>query len=223
MRLQTGGTTRWHDRWHDRGGTPAPRQNADRLVVNDGDHAYNRSVSDEEGTSSQLPHDAVVRDPKVRTRTALPAGVLALAVVVIVAGVAILPRFGGQSGPAPSTTPVQSPSALLTPSVAPSPLPSGGISKERAIELAGPHGSLTTFASAEAGRFSELNRDANIGPGAPVKPEQWVWAVTYEGDMTICAPIPAGSCLSPRPGSLAIFLDYFTGDFLMSEGLSPGP
>jgi hypothetical protein len=202
------------------------------LAVNDGDHAYNRSVSDEEGTSSQLPHDVVVRDPKVRTRTALPAGVLALAVVVIVAGVAILPRLGGPSGPAAPTTPVQSPSALLTPtttplaatpSLVPSPLPSGGISKERAIELAGPHSSLTTFVSAEAGRFSELNRDANIGPGAPVKPEQWVWAVTYEGDMTICAPIPAGSCLSPRPGSLTIFLDYFTGDFLMSEGLSPSP
>jgi hypothetical protein len=188
------------------------------------------ALADAATQGETLPRGVGVADPKVRTRTALPAGLLALAVLVIVAGVAILPRLGGQFGPAAPATPSQSPSALLmptstplpaTPSVAPSPLPSGGISKERAIELAGPHSSLATFVSAEAGRFSELSRNSNIGPGAPVKPEQWVWAVTYEGNMTICNPL--GSCLSPRPGTLTIFLDYFTGDFLMSEGLSSAP
>jgi hypothetical protein len=32
---------------------------------------------------------------------------------------------------------------------------------------------------------------------------------------------PLGSCLSPRPGTITVFLGYFTGDFLMSEGYPP--
>jgi hypothetical protein len=149
---------------------------------------------------------------------AVLVGLAALA-VFIVAAVAILPRLAAQSGPAqvPTLSPTGAPSTAPTMT----PLPSGGISKERAIALAEPHKSLTTtFKSAEAGRFRDLNKNPNIGPGFGIEPDKWVWAVTYEGDMTICSPSP-GACESPRPGTLTVFLDYFTGDFLGSIGYSP--
>ena len=93
--------------------------------------------------------------------------------------------------------------------------------RDRAIALAEPHKSLTTtFKSAVAGRFHDINTNPNIGPGFGIKPDQWLWAVTYKGDMTICSPSP-GACQSPRPGTLTVFLDYFTGDFLGSAGYSP--
>jgi hypothetical protein len=156
--------------------------------------------------------------PRARTRTAVLGGVAAV-VVVIVAAVAILPRLAAQPRPglSPSASSLGAPSA--TPIV--TPLPSGGISKERAIALAEPHKSLTTtFKSAEAGRFRELNPDPNIGPGFGVTPDRLVWAVTYEGDMTICYPSP-GACESPRPGTLTVFIDYFTGEALANIGYSP--
>ncbi len=112
--------------------------------------------------------------------------------------------------------------APAEPSISVAPLPTGGISKTQAIEVAAKHSALgVTFVSAEAGHFSTLSKNPNIGPGNPIKADQWVWAVTYRGDMTICNPL--GSCLSPRPGTTTVFLDYFTGDFLESEGLSPAP
>jgi hypothetical protein len=53
------------------------------------------------------------------------------------------------------------------------------------------------------------------------KPDQLVWDVRFAGDMTICTPI--GVCYSPRPGTLDVFLDYVTGDFLLSSGYAAGP
>ena len=159
---------------------------------------------------------------RTRTRTTLPVGVLTLA-VVLVAAMAILPHLGAQPGPAAATLSLPgTPSSLvtatpmMTAAPIPSPLPSGGISKERAIELAGSHTPFTTLTSAVAGRFRDLNTDPNIGPGYPIKPERLVWAVSYQGDMTICNPL--GTCYSPSPGTVTVFLDYTTGDFLASEG-----
>jgi hypothetical protein len=98
------------------------------------------------------------------------------------------------------------------------PLPSSAISEDRAIRLAREHSSLTTFVSAAAGRFADLNADPNIGPGFPVKADDLVWAVTFTGDMTICNPL--GACPSPRPGTVTVFLDYQSGAFRTSESYS---
>jgi hypothetical protein len=103
----------------------------------------------------------------------------------------------------------------------PPPAPSGGISQARAIELARGHSSLTTFVSVSAGPFRDLNIESGIGPGFVVKPDQLVWAVTFQGDVTICNPL--GVCESPRPGRSVVYLDYQTGAFLTSEGTSPAP
>jgi hypothetical protein len=98
-------------------------------------------------------------------------------------------------------------------------LSSSGISEADAIELARGHSSLMTLVSASAGSFRDLNVESGIpgiGPGFGIKPDQFVWAVTFAGEETICNPL--GACFSPRPGTTAVYLDYFTGVFLSSEG-----
>ena len=99
--------------------------------------------------------------------------------------------------------------------------PSGGIPQARALELARDHTTFTTFVSAAAGLFRDLNITPGVGPGYPIKPDQIVWAVTFSGDVTICSPV--GNCFSPRPGIIAVYLDYLTGDFLSSATNAPAP
>ncbi len=98
---------------------------------------------------------------------------------------------------------------------------SGGITSAQAVERARSHTSMDEFVSAFAGTFRDLNVDPYVGAGAPVKPDDLVWAVTFAGAMTICSP--AGTCQSPRPGIQVVFLDYRTGAYLMVEGVSPAP
>jgi hypothetical protein len=106
-----------------------------------------------------------------------------------------------------------------SPSPSQASMPPSFISQQRAIELARGHSSLTTFVSVRAGRFGDLNTDANIGPGFTIRPDDLVWAVQFLGDMTICSPL--GACLSPRPGTTTVYLDYATGDFRAADGESP--
>jgi hypothetical protein len=72
-----------------------------------------------------------------------------------------------------------------------------------------------------AGPFRDLNIQAGVGPGYPVKPDRSVWAVTFSGEVTICGP--TANCFSPRPGINAVYLDYLTGDFLSSATNAPAP
>ena len=112
-----------------------------------------------------------------------------------------------------STDPSPAPSAFEVPS-----LPPGGISRDTAIAIASEHITLDTLVSAEAGTFAELNDDANIGQ--IVKPDRLVWAVTFQGDMTVCPPAPGAACATGVPGVATAFLDYYTGDFILSSGRS---
>jgi hypothetical protein len=99
--------------------------------------------------------------------------------------------------------------------------------------------SLPTFVSAEAGLFGDLATGTTLGPGYPIKPDQWVWAVTFKGDWTICPPppaatvrasasstdaspsaAPAATCFPPSPGVMTYFIDYFTGEYLGGYGHS---
>jgi hypothetical protein len=167
-----------------------------------------------------------------RFRSGLSGGALGVAVVVGCLALIVRVAMEGSLPPAaspalantPATAPASASSGLGT--VSPSAigsaasLPPGGIAMVDAIQLAARHTSLT-YVSAQAGLFKDLNRDLNIGPGFVVKPDQWVWAVTYQGDMTICNPL--GVCYSPRPGVVTVFLDYFTGRFLATEASSASP
>ncbi len=101
----------------------------------------------------------------------------------------------------------------------PSALPSSSISQDRAVQLAQEHTSSTTLVSVTAGRFADLNTDANIGPGYPIKADDMVWAVKFSGDITICNPL--GVCYSPRPSTTTVYLDYATGEFRTTDSFSP--
>jgi hypothetical protein len=103
--------------------------------------------------------------------------------------------------------------------VTPSPLPSGGISEERAIELARQQG-FHTFVSAVAGTFEQLN--IGIGPGAGIAQDRMVWAVTLSGTAAPCPPNGA-TCEPPRAGTVTYYFDYYTGAFLASSGSFPAP
>jgi len=72
------------------------------------------------------------------------------------------------------------------------------------------------FVSAEAGRFGDVNSNPNIR--LMIKADRIVWAVTFEGDITVCAPPPVASCGSSIPGISTAFLDYYTGEFLIGGG-----
>jgi hypothetical protein len=96
---------------------------------------------------------------------------------------------------------------------------SGGVSQDAAVEAARPHVPPdATFVSATAGKFLDVNELPGIGPGAPVTPDQLVWAVKFESIATICGP--SGYCFSPRPGFSIVILDFKTGEWLATEGIS---
>jgi hypothetical protein len=104
-----------------------------------------------------------------------------------------------------------------------SPSASAGISQTTAIALAREHTSSTTLISATVGRIGDLNLQAGY---IPANADQIVWAVTFTGEATICGP-PGPSavpvCVSPRPSTTAVYLDYVTGAFVSAETNAPAP
>lgn len=156
---------------------------------------------------------------------------LAMLMVLLLAGCSGAASTMAES-PAPSATTLHSPAPATTASPSASPLPSGGISEERAIALAGQHvGPNVTFAAATAGTYGALTLDPNAHPANPL-PSHVVWAVRYTGEFVICPPLAAPSagapfspqpCWSPRPGTTVVFLDYLTGQWLTTESYSPEP
>jgi hypothetical protein len=99
-----------------------------------------------------------------------------------------------------------------------------GIGRDQAISLARPHVAPdVSFVEAEAGPFAALDaQPSGTGPGSDIKPDDLVWAITYSGQFTICPP-GGGPCESPRLGYVVVYLDYRSGAFLMSEGVSYAP
>jgi hypothetical protein len=99
-----------------------------------------------------------------------------------------------------------------------------GISRDQAVNLARSHvGPDVSFVEADAGPFAALDaHPSGTGPGSDPKPSDLVWAITYSAEFTICPP-GGTACESPRPGYVVVYLDYRSGAFLMSEGVSPAP
>lgn len=165
---------------------------------------------------------------RVRTRSGLPIGALLVAALAV--GVAQLT--------APSRTGV--PGATLGPTIgsvdsSPWPLasdnptgslPPGGISAAEAREIAKDHVPAdAVVTTTKAGRFMDVASGTtldNLAPGNPVKPSDFVWAVTYQEKITICPP-DGSSCFPPRVGTLSVYLDYLTGEFLTSITEAPAP
>jgi hypothetical protein len=156
-----------------------------------------------------------------RVRSAMPTGLLAAGVLVTL-GLLLSSRLtwwsnsSGAGGPPPSET------ASIMPSTVPlSPLPSGGISRDKAIAVAKANSRLTTLASVEAGRFGDLSSNPNPPDQLPISPDSMVWAVTLKGDVGACDP--QGHCYSPSPEIDTLYVDYFSGALLWTEAVSSAP
>lgn len=176
--------------------------------------------------------------PRVRIRSSLPGGALAVGAVAIgllaVIGLSGRPTSSGGS-PSVTATPAASvtSAAVVGPSAA-ALLPAGGISAASAETAARDHVLPdAVLVGATAGQFADVYSPAgngHLGPGYPVKPSDLVWAVTFDEQIVICPPprVSAGHalpqpCLAPRPATVTVILDYVTGTFRSSATYAPGP
>lgn len=107
------------------------------------------------------------------------------------------------------------PGATAMPSSASgSPLPTGGISRDKAIEIAKTFSVLPAVVSTEVGSIGDLYPDfLPTGIGAPTR---LVWMVTLASTVRICSgALSNQSCSVPNT---RFFLDYRTGDWLLATG-----
>lgn len=95
--------------------------------------------------------------------------------------------------------------------------PTGGIDRDQAVTFARDHVAMTTMTGAFVERHVAPTGETAGGPGAL----RWVWAVSFSGDVTICNPL--GACLSPRPATSTVYLDYMTGSFIETSTDSSAP
>ena len=98
-------------------------------------------------------------------------------------------------------------------------IPSRGISRERAIELALQGGTPIERPVVTGTREGTL-RDLRIGalgqPGPGQDMGQLVWEVSLQGNQTVCPPAPGGAC-QVVPATTRVYLDHATGAFIFSE------
>ena len=151
-----------------------------------------------------------------------PSGVrptLLLAITILAGGCA------SQAG-TPSTEQTQ---AASTSAVTPGPtaatptrpLPSGGISEDAAVAIAtkaAPTGAV--FESVQAEPFASV--DPLDTEGLLIPPDHEVWVVKFAATAAPCAP-GGSTCMSPRPGTVTVVLDYLTGERYVTAGDYPNP
>ena len=123
------------------------------------------------------------------------------------------------SGPSPAGM------ASATEEAAPSmlPMPSGGLSEEQARAVAQKAAPLSAvFVSAEAGPLGSVSGGAQAAAGLSIDASHEIWAVRFAA---IAAPCPPGgsTCESPRPGTVTVVLDYFSGQVFVTSGDYPNP
>ena len=167
--------------------------------------------------SSAVPDDGTVPVAGAKRRSSLPIGLLALLAVVafglpIAANVARTPQIGASATPSGVTAAPTAPVGSLPP---------GGITEEKAIDLA--RAAVTKDAvprGAKAGLFDSVRPpQQRRGPDDSVKPDQPVWAVEFDEQFQICPP-DGSECGSPRPGTTTVILDYVSGEVLSTFGYS---
>jgi hypothetical protein len=154
-------------------------------------------------------------------RSRLPIGSLLVAAAVLGA-LLVLARPGAAPGGA-STVGSSSPSSAPIETQTASPLPSGGLSQEQALSIAQKVAPLSAvFESAQAGSFASVVNDPEVSQGLTITPDHEIWAVRFAA---IAAPCPPGgsTCESPRPGTVTVLMDYFSGQLFETVGVYPGP
>jgi hypothetical protein len=103
------------------------------------------------------------------------------------------------------------------------PLPSGGLTADEAVHIAAADVPFTDVVAARPGPFWSVMGASSRPPGPSIE-DQWVWAVTFAGDVTLRDPT-TGVLLSQQPGTSTIYLDYFTGAFIeaSNDTATPSP
>lgn len=93
-----------------------------------------------------------------------------------------------------------------------------GLSEDEAIAIAREYVPAdATHVSSRHGRHQEVYVDPDEVLDE-VTANQQVWALGFESEFEICPP--DGSDCIHRPGTTTVILDYFTGNFISSYGLS---
>ena len=108
-------------------------------------------------------------------------------------------------------------------SPSPAPTSPAGISESQAITLAQAYAPLGGVqASVQSGSFAELNPNPSDLSDLTT-PQHPVWAIVFKATFNICPPTfaPDGSSCERRPGTTTVILDFATGDFIESYGISP--
>lgn len=99
-------------------------------------------------------------------------------------------------------------------------LPSTGISRDRAIQLALEGGTPLEppidVVAVREGRLRDLRVNALGEPGPGQDMNQLVWQVELHGIRAVCPPIPGGQCQRLEATTL-VYLDHATGEFVFSE------
>jgi hypothetical protein len=154
-------------------------------------------------------------------RSRWPIGSLLVASVALGAFL-VLARPGAAPGGA-STVGSSSPSPAPIETQTPSPLPSGGLSQEQALSIAQKVAPLSAvFESAEAGPLGSVVKDPQVSEGLTITPDHEIWAVMFAAIAAPCPP-PGPTCESPRPGTVTVVMDYFSGQVFVTVGVYPKP
>jgi hypothetical protein len=151
-------------------------------------------------------------------------------VVILVAGAGfalarLVPASGSASRLLPATgSALPTPSAWVSASDTPSALPSGGLSSDAAealVRAAGTVGTVGKLRGATAGQAVNV-MTAQAIEAAGLQPTRWVWGLEFDAMSGPICPPDGSSCFPSKPGSLHVFVDYFTGETLSSSFSSSG-
>jgi hypothetical protein len=155
-----------------------------------------------------------------------------LSILVAVTAVAVVLGCTNATGQPSTSASGASPAGMAsaTAAAAPStvPMPSGGLSEEQARAVAQKAAPLSAvFVSAEAGPLGSVSADPQVAPGLPIDASHEVWVVRFTATAAPCAIVGVSgtstSCESPRPGTVTVVLDYFSGQVFVTSGDYPKP
>ncbi len=141
--------------------------------------------------------------------------IVVLAMFIVVAWIV----FGNQLAGGRQGLVAAAASATSAPSAEPAVSFPPGITRAAAEEIAASAAPLDArLSTTTAGRYGDFSIERQY---ANFDPTRLVWGVKYDSIATPC--YPGGHCESPRPGTVTVFLDYSTGEFLLSVGYFPKP
>jgi hypothetical protein len=153
-----------------------------------------------------------------------PRTLVLIGAVALVIGCTNATGQPSTSASGPSSAGIASATAAAAPSTLP--MPSGGLSEEQARAVAQKAAPLSAvFVSAEAGPLGSVSADPQVAAGLPIDASHEVWVVRFTATAAPCPLVGVSGtrCESPRPGTVTVVLDYFSGQVFVTSGDYPNP